>query len=85
MDDRPEDFNHNEDRIPTKMLVDAFLEAVKKHNSGDDAPDSHIAVFGAKGYNTAGYLIVRYMNNTYQVYCLHQMTRTQSTCIIHVP
>ena len=43
--------------IPTTRFVQAFLEAVQRHFAGDRR-EEHIAVYGARGYNTAAFLIV---------------------------
>ncbi|KAF0688243.1 Aste57867_20113 [Aphanomyces stellatus] len=46
--------------IPSKKLVHAFLQAVQRHFTSDRR-EEHIAVFGARGYNTAAFLIVCYL------------------------
>ncbi|OQR93740.1 hypothetical protein ACHHYP_02318 [Achlya hypogyna] len=46
--------------LPSKAVVKAFCDAVRQHQA-DNEPDSHIAVFCDRGYNTSGFLIVCYL------------------------
>ncbi|ETV95534.1 hypothetical protein H310_10979 [Aphanomyces invadans] len=48
------------DIVPSKSFVGKFLQSVQQHFAGDRR-DENIAVFGARGYNTAAFLIVCYL------------------------
>ncbi|OQR96596.1 hypothetical protein THRCLA_07237 [Thraustotheca clavata] len=46
--------------VPGKAIVKAFCEAVLRHNA-ENEPNTHVAVFGAQGYNIAGFLIISFL------------------------
>ncbi|CAK4471619.1 unnamed protein product [Aphanomyces euteiches] len=60
VEDMEQDAVSTKEIVPTTRFVEAFLAAVQRHFAGDRR-EEHIAVYGARGYNTAAFLIVCYL------------------------